>query len=92
MPSAGGDPFLQSVQELNQAMNKHKSLTQLSSQSLHAFTEALSEGMALIAEHVLALASGASLLAAMSSPRGAEVLRVVAEEEAAKYLILLDAA
>lgn len=72
-------------------MNRHKSLVQLSSQPLHTFTEVLSEGMALIAEHVSTLASGASLLAAMSSPRGAEVLRVVAEEEAAKYLILLDA-
>jgi hypothetical protein len=73
-------------------MNQHKSITQLSSRSLRAFTEALSEGMALIAEHVVALATGTSLLADMNSPRGVEVLRVVAEEEAAKYLILLDAA
>lgn len=73
------------------SINK-SSITQLASRSLNAFTESLSEGMALIAEHVLALASDASILAEMNSTRGTQALCVIAEEEAAKYLILLDAA
>lgn len=52
----------------------------------------LSRGMALIAEHVDALASAAQKQAGPTAVRAAAAIQVVADEEAGKYLILLDTA
>jgi hypothetical protein len=52
------------------------------------YLAALAEGMSLIAEHVATLEAAA----ARQPARAAAAVRVVADEEAGKYLILLDAA
>jgi hypothetical protein len=62
-------------------------MAKLASRSVPALLEALSEGLALIAEHVAALES------AITEPgrrRANAAIRVVSEEEAGKYLVLLD--
>lgn len=50
---------------------------------------ALAEGLALIAEHVIALERA---IDATVAPQASAAIRVVSEEEAGKYLVLLDAA
>lgn len=55
------------------------------------FFDAISEGLSLIAEHADRLEEGAASLAAQSHGRAWEILSLIAQEEAAKYLILLDA-
>jgi AbiV family abortive infection protein len=52
---------------------------------------ALSDGLEMIYEHMASLESDAADLAARGRTRGANVLRILAEEEAAKFLIVLDA-
>jgi AbiV family abortive infection protein len=52
--------------------------------------DAIAEGIALLVEHVGALTSDQTLLADAGRPRGGAVLEALAEEEAAKVLILLD--
>jgi hypothetical protein len=54
--------------------------------------EALAEGLSLIAEHVLALETTASQQTGPHAARAASAIRVIADEEAGKYLILLDVA
>lgn len=56
------------------------------------FRVELSKGMALIAEHVEALTSSAREQAGPVAMRAAAAIQVIADEEAGKYLILLDAA
>jgi len=55
------------------------------------FINEIATGLALIAEHVAELELAVSALTASGRWRGSEAVRVVADEEAAKYLILLDA-
>lgn len=64
-------------------------LSQLPDASL--FVE-LATGMALVHEHVLELERGAAAAFEAENIRAGRVLEVIAAEEAAKYLILLDAA
>jgi hypothetical protein len=52
---------------------------------------ALSEGLQLVAEHVGALEQVAQRQEGPAAARAVEVLRVVSDEEAGKFLILLDA-
>lgn len=52
----------------------------------------LAEGMALVAEHVLTLEEAAQRQTGGGAARAAAAIRAVADEEAGKYLILLDAA
>lgn len=56
------------------------------------FLDELSTGLELIAEHARRLDADAKHLAHAERGRGTQILRAVAEEEAAKFLILLDAA
>src|SRR5437867_1460482 len=51
----------------------------------------VAEGMRLVYENAIALAADAEVLAKEERLRGCGVLRIVAQEEAAKSLILLDA-
>ncbi|MEX2123889.1 MAG: AbiV family abortive infection protein [Woeseia sp.] len=55
------------------------------------FFEAVSEGLALIHENALRIWQSVGLLAKEQDFRSAEILKGLALEEAAKYLILLDA-
>src|SRR5262245_51014056 len=55
------------------------------------FLAEVSEGMAHIAANVARYISDHEALSAAGRSRGAEVLLALAQEEAAKYLILLDA-
>jgi len=55
------------------------------------FIPKISEGLGLIAEHALRLADAASCLASERHGRAMRAMEVIATEEAAKYLILLDA-
>jgi hypothetical protein len=57
-----------------------------------ALLEALSEGLQLVSEHVVALERIAQLQQGTTAARAVEVLRVVSDEEAGKFLILLDVA
>lgn len=52
----------------------------------------LAAGMRFLAEHIAALETSARELRSTESPRGVEAIRVIADEEAGKFLILLDAA
>lgn len=52
----------------------------------------LCEGMTLVAEHVAALERAAERQAGRQTPRAVEAIRVISEEEAGKFLILLDVA
>lgn len=54
--------------------------------------EVLAEGMALLVEHVGALERAAEALRGQETPRAVEAIGVIADEEAAKFLILLDVA
>jgi hypothetical protein len=54
--------------------------------------DALAEGMGLVAEHVFALERSAQQQEGLESRRAVEAIRVVSEEEAGKFLILLDVA
>ena len=56
-----------------------------------AFFAAIAEGLELIVQNVSRLYDGAITLAKASQPHAAHVLTTLAEEEAAKVLILLDA-
>ena len=56
-----------------------------------AFFAAIAEGLELIVQNVSRLHDGAITLAKASQPHAARVLTTLAEEEAAKVLILLDA-
>ena len=56
-----------------------------------AFFAAISEGLELIVQNVSRLHDSALTLAKASQPHAARVLVTLAEEEAAKVLILLDA-
>jgi AbiV family abortive infection protein len=58
----------------------------------HEFFQELSEGLSLVAENASKLNDAIELLSSQKQFRAARVLLSVAEEEAAKYLILLDAA
>jgi hypothetical protein len=62
--------------------------------SLHPtqLLSALAEGLRLVAEHVGALEQIASRQEGPAAARAVEVLRVVSDEEAGKFLILLDVA
>lgn len=53
---------------------------------------ALAEGLRLLAEHTAALDSAAGSLTGAQAVRGARALQTIADEEAAKYLILIDVA
>jgi len=53
---------------------------------------ALAEGMSLIAEHVAALETAAQHQTGPYAARAAAAIRVVADDEAGKYLVLLDVA
>jgi AbiV family abortive infection protein len=64
----------------------------LASRSRPALLEALAEGMALLVEHVSALERAAERLRGQETPRAVEAIGVISDEEAAKFLILLDAA
>lgn len=65
-----------------------KDLAQLSDQDFFA---AVSDGLALVHENAVRLWQSAKLLAEQHHFRGAEIIKGIAEEEAAKYLLLLDA-
>jgi AbiV family abortive infection protein len=65
-----------------------KDLAQLNSQE---FFVQVAEGLAHVCENAARFNQGAKLLAAAENYRGAKVLEAFAKEEAAKYLILLDA-
>ena len=56
-----------------------------------AFFAAIAEGLELIVQNVSRLYDGALTLAKASQPHAASVLQRLAEEEASKVLILLDA-
>lgn len=56
------------------------------------FLARVSEGLTLIAEHMLELEGAAESYLGGAAARASAAIRVVADEEAAKYLILLDAA
>jgi hypothetical protein len=63
------------------------SLASLRPEPLHA---AIAEGLALIAEHVASLEEVAAMQEGPAAARATEILRVVSDEEAGKFLILLD--
>jgi AbiV family abortive infection protein len=63
-------------------------LDQLSDSTL--FDE-VAEGLAHIADHVVTVDAHARKLLSDNNPRGGRILRAIAQEEAGKYLILLDA-
>lgn len=65
-----------------------KSIASLSDKAL--FRE-LAEGLELIAEHVTALGEAADTLAKTRQVRGEDAIRALQDEEAAKFLILIDA-
>lgn len=65
-----------------------KSLVSLSAANFYV---AVAEGLGLIAEHVDALVSGIEQLSTSGTGRAVEVVAALAEEEAAKYLIMVDA-
>jgi hypothetical protein len=62
-------------------------LASLRPEPLH---EAVAEGLRLIAEHVAALEEVAAQQEGPAAARATEILRVVSDEEAGKFLILLD--
>jgi hypothetical protein len=66
-------------------------MANLASLRLPALLDALAEGLRLVAEHVSAIERIAEAQDGRSA-RAVEVLRVVSDEEAGKYLILLDVA
>jgi len=57
-----------------------------------ALLEAVAEGMGLLVEHVGALERAAERLRSEETPRGVEAITAIADEEAGKFLILLDVA
>jgi len=65
---------------------------QLAGQSSERYHALLSGGLSAVAENGLALEASAVTLAKAGQWRAAQVLRTVAEEEAGKFLILVDAA
>jgi AbiV family abortive infection protein len=65
-----------------------KDLSQLSDKDLF---EEIAEGLALVIENATRIEDDSIFLAESAHSRGCEILRSVAEEEAAKFLILLDA-
>ena len=69
-----------------------RAFTALASLSPSKLCSALSQGMALIAEHVATLSAAAAAENGPGGARATAAVSVVADEEAAKYLILLDAA
>jgi AbiV family abortive infection protein len=66
-------------------------MSKLAALPVSAFLEVLAEGMTLIAEHVATLETAAGVLQATETARAAEAIRVISDEEAGKFLILLDA-
>jgi hypothetical protein len=66
-----------------------RAIAKLAAQPVPILLERLGEGMTLIAEHVAALEAD---VAAEQPRRASAAIRVVSEEEAGKYLVLLDAA
>lgn len=66
---------------------KPRAFRRLAGVSERDFIASLSEGLALIAEHVQKLEEDA----AASSPRGVAAIRIISDDEAGKYLVLLDA-
>jgi hypothetical protein len=63
-------------------------MSKLASRSVQGLIAGLSEGLALIAEHVAALETAVER---SDVPRARAAIRVVSEEEAGKYLVLVDA-
>jgi hypothetical protein len=55
------------------------------------FISGVADGLRLVAEHVAHLQKSVEVLATAQRPRGVATVRAVADEESAKYLILLDA-
>jgi hypothetical protein len=66
-----------------------RAIAKLAAQPVPALLERLAEGLALIAEHVAVLEDAVRNI---ETRRAAAAVRVVSEEEAGKYLVLLDAA
>jgi hypothetical protein len=64
----------------------------LASLPVSGLLEALGEGMTLVAEHVAALERMAERQEGPETPRAVEAIRMISDEEAGKFLILLDAA
>ena len=68
-----------------------RSIHLLASLSDAMFLPKIATGLQLLREHVAELDAGVNLLVESSQWRCSEAVRVIAEEEAAKFLILLDA-
>lgn len=68
-----------------------KAICDLNQLSDNELFKAVSEGMSLIIENSINIYSGARIVIKIDSPRGYQILRNVASEEAAKFMILLDA-
>jgi hypothetical protein len=68
-----------------------RSIRSLTSLSEPNFLHEMAIGLELVSEHVAELELARKTLLSSSRWRGSEVVRVVADEEAAKFLILLDA-
>jgi hypothetical protein len=67
-----------------------RAFTQLATLAEPDLLAALAEGMTLIAEHVVALETAAQHQTGPYASRAAAAIRVVVDDEAGKYLILLD--
>ena len=70
---------------------KARQFHQLAGQSNSRFQALMAEGLSAIAENCQVLDDSAEALALANQWRGARVLRTIADEEAGKFLILLDA-
>jgi hypothetical protein len=69
-----------------------RAIPKLASLRPPALLSALAEGMALVAEHVAALERAAEAHKGPETPRAVEAIRMISDEEAGKFLILLDTA
>jgi hypothetical protein len=76
----------------NQWVMRPRAFTILADYAEPDLLAALAEGMSLIAEHVAALETAAQHQTGPHAARAAAAIRVVADDEAGKYLVLLDVA
>ena len=70
---------------------KDRQFHQLAGQPKAEYYDSLATGLGMVADHCRQLAGASAVLADAEQWRGAQLLTVLADEEAGKYLVLLDA-
>ena len=92
MDAAGGAPSLTPKSKRKGESLRAKQISQLAALAEPERMGALAEGMSLAHDNALRIWSGSQALSRGNNVRASAILQNVAEEEAAKFLMLLDAA